>query len=205
MAATREGLQSALQDIGELMTSIDDKAVEIDEQSRPGQTPGRNIRADVGESCPHQVGCVLAVEDRKTLAVTELIGVPSENAMTYGVERPTGDPGCGSLHELANAAHHLPGCLVGKGQQKDLTRRHAILDQATGAIHQSTGLSGACARERQHRPAGMHHHLELLRIELCFVANSVATDAAGFPNPVRHGRQSVPKTERSKARVVSLP
>jgi len=167
----------------QVTAGVDDETVEVDEKPGPGQAACRDLGADVGEGCPHHLSRVLAVEDRKTRRVAYELCVASEDPVAGGVEGAAGDPGAAAFDQLLDPAQHLASRLVGEGQKEDAGGRDAVLDQPAGAVDKRARLAGSRAGERQHGPPGVHHHGELLGVELLLVTDSPGRHGSG---PLQH-------------------
>jgi hypothetical protein len=105
---------------------------------------------------------VFLVEDREVRAVADRLGVPAEEPVGRRVERAAPDPPRIDGDELLDAREHLAGGLVGEGQQQDVRRIDAVLDQARNAVGEGAGFAAAGAGDDEDRAVARHHHLELL-------------------------------------------
>ena len=73
--------------------------------------------------------------------------------------------------QVAHAAHHLAGCLVGEGQQEDAVGGNALFQQKADAIGEGARLAGTRARDYQRRPRRRGDGRELLRVQFRRIIN----------------------------------
>ncbi len=196
------------QHVLELAPGVDDIAVDIDEEPRPGQPPIGNLRRDVGERVAHEIAGVLTVENAEPRGVADLLGVAPQDPVAGGVECPAVHPRGVAFEEAPDPVQHLARGLVGEGEEQDLTRWYPVFDEAAGAVDQGPGLAGAGAGEHEHGSAGVHDRRVLLFIEIVGVVHPTTV---GEVRPVRradaitHGRATWPRVERSKLSLRSRP
>ncbi len=104
----------------------------------------------------HEVAGVLTVEDAEPRGVAHLLCVASEDPVAGRVEGAAVDPAGVAIEQATDPIEHLPGRLVGEGQQEDLPGWDAVFDEPAGAVDQGAGLAGPGAGEDQHGAARVH-------------------------------------------------
>src|SRR4030042_2883958 len=89
---------------------------------------------DLCEADIEKVFCVLPVEDRKPLLVTDTLTLPSQDYIAYMVKRASPEPVDVSADQALYSPHHLPGSFVGKRQEQEIFRSNPCFDQPCNPV-----------------------------------------------------------------------
>ena len=151
--------------------------VGLGEAARPHRQPA------VGHRRGHHVVGVLAVEDRVAARVAERRGVLAQHLVRHVVEGAAGEPPGVDARHLLDPAKHLPGRLVGEGEQQDRLGRGAVVEEPGHPPGEGPGLARAGACHHQDRPGRRLHHGDLLVVEEPVVVE-FRSAARGLVEPV---------------------
>ena len=152
---------------------VDQKGIDVEQDVAFRESPLERFDAEGRDGAVHHFFGVFIVENRKIRAIADRLGVVAEQAIADRVERAAPDATGIDGDELLDAAQHLAGSLVGEGQQQDVLRIDAILDEPRHAVGEGARLAAAGAGDDQQRSLAGHHHFELLGVELLVVPDPV--------------------------------
>ena len=108
---------------------------------------------------------ILPVHDRESLTEPRGLRVSAEDPVTDGVKGAAPESLGGSRQKVVHTFEHLPGRLVGEGQQEDLPGAVTLLEKPGDAIRQCPRLAAAGTRDDQMRACGRGHRRKLLIVQ----------------------------------------
>ena len=156
-------------DFVEAFKGIDEEGEDLAENTAFGKVVGSGINAAGGDNGVHEGFLVLAIHDRIALFETNEFRMVAQDAIANGVEGAA--PEALSLHrdQALDTVNHLAGGFVGEGEQEDVLRHDAIIEEPGDAVGESAGLSRACASDDEGLTGRAGDGLILLLIELRLV------------------------------------
>ena len=101
----------------------------------------------------------------------ERLGVAAQDLVADGVERPAPEAVRAVGQEVGDALQHLAGGLVGEGQQEDVLRLDAVLQEVGDAVGQRARLAATRPGDDEHRPRPGGDGLALLGVEFAGVVD----------------------------------
>ena len=93
-----------------------------------------------------QILLVFAVHDRESARIAERAAVPAQHAVADGMKRPAPEPARVDREEIRDAIEHLARGFVGEGEEQDVARIDAVLEQVGDAISQGARLAASRRR-----------------------------------------------------------
>jgi hypothetical protein len=181
------------QDLGERPGGVDRVGVEVEQHVSFREAPLDDRDLPVRGRRLEELAGVFLVEDREVRSDPDPRPEPPQDPVADGVESaPHQAPGI-HRQERLDPPQHLPGGLVGEGQEHDPPRVGSGFDQAGNPVDQRPGLPGPGPRDDQDRPAAGHHDLPLLLVQLPVVVHPVGLrPGGGFQDVTPFHQRSLP-------------
>ena len=113
-----------------------------------------------------QILLVFAIHDGESARISESAAVAAQHPVADGMKRPAPESARVDREEICDAIEHLARGFVGEGEEQDVARIDAVLEQVGDAIRQGARLAGAGAGDDQQRTRRRGHRGVLLLIQL---------------------------------------
>ena len=136
-----------------------------------GEPPLLGLDLEISHAGIDQVFGVLLIHDGEVALIADELCVVPEDKIPYMVEGASPYLFYVLTDEQLHPVEHLLGRPVRKGDQEDMGWINAGFDQPGYAVGDCPGLPAPGAGNDQDGPAACHHHFELFRIKLRFVAD----------------------------------
>ena len=155
-----------LEEILESHPGILNQAEDRDQDIGLGKAPRRGVNLALRDDRVHERLLVIPVHDGEGLGEPDLLRMPPEDPIAYRMKRATphladipGDQGPYPLQ-------HLLGRLVGEGQEEDVARLDAPVEEVGHPVGQGPGLARSRPRDDEDRTRGRRNRRQLLLIQL---------------------------------------
>ena len=108
----------------------------------------------------------------KPLEITEGAAVPAQHPIADRMKRAAPEPAGIDRQKVGDAVEHLARGFVGEGEQQDVARIDAVLEQVGDAIGERARLAGAGAGDDEQRARRRRHGGVLLLVQLARVIDA---------------------------------
>ena len=159
------------QDIIRRLVRVDGERENFVENFRLREMRAFCFNPGVGDTGLDQILRIVAIEDGEIPAITEQVGVRSQNPRPDGMERATPKRRQFLSQQIPDPAHHFAGRFVGERQQQDAVGGDALFEQVRDAIGQRAGLARAGAGDDEGRAGRRGNGGQLLGVQLARVIN----------------------------------
>ena len=130
-----------LDDLAHINLLVDGQRADVAHHIRLGKARGFHVNLCLGDTGVDETLGILTILNGKRTRKPQCLRVPPKHAMTNGMKRAAPQLTHVSPYELSHAIHHLARGLVGKCQQQNAIRRHALFQQIRHAIGQRACLT----------------------------------------------------------------
>ena len=104
-----------------------------------------------------QILLVFAIHDGESARISESAAMPAQHPVADGMKRPAPESARVHRQEIGDPIEHLARGFVGEGEEQDVARIDAILEQVGDAISQGARLAAARAGDDQQRTRRRGH------------------------------------------------
>ena len=177
---------------------VDDEAEDVREHVAFRETDFLGIDPGARDDGVEQIFLVFAVHDREPARITEGAPVPPQHAVADGMKRPAPEPAGVDREQIGDAVEHLAGGLVREGEEEDVARVDALLEQVGDAIGEGARLARAGPGDDEQRSRRRGHGRVLLFVQFARVIDADRRRGGGALERVLAGHWGTTLERRSR-------
>ena len=166
-------------DVVERLRAVDGHAQDLEDRALAREAAVLPVEPRPAAQQVHHVLGVAAVEDGEVGLEPDVPRRAPEHHVGEGVERPARDALAAGTPQRRGAPEHLLGRPAREGEEEDLPRVDARLDQARDPVDERARLAAASAGDHQHRALQGGRGLVLCPVQLARVVDAVAVVGPG--------------------------